>query len=90
MTSYSLGHFDAIQYDSWDELVAAEASGYVVVAVIDNGKQTWPWVVGPYVRKHEANLARARLRRRLKKETDWRPAFTFRLFIRPAWKEVTP
>jgi hypothetical protein len=49
-------------YPTWDALVEAEANGHVAVAVLDNGKESWPWVEGPFATKREANNARVRLR----------------------------
>jgi hypothetical protein len=74
-------------YDNWDALVEAESNGYVVVAIVSNGKVSWPWVVGPYDDKLQADRARARLRRKLKREQDRFPSHTFSLYVRPAWKD---
>lgn len=74
-------------YPSWDALVEAEANGHVVVAVVTNGRQTWPYVMGPYPTKPEAERARSRLRSRLKREQADYPGATFTLSVRPAWKD---
>lgn len=74
-------------YPSWEALVEAEANGYVVVAVIADGKQTWPWVEGLYPTKAEASKARNRMRTKLNRESTNYPSTSFRLFVRPAWKD---
>lgn len=76
-----------ISYQNWEALVDAEANGFVVTAVISRGSQTWPWSKGPYDTKHEADLARNRLRTRCKRELDSYPGTTYKLFIRPLWKD---
>jgi hypothetical protein len=75
-------------YPSWDDLVAAEANGFVVTAVISDGSRTWTWTVGPFKDKSDANRARARLRTRLKREVAQGTNRTFQLFVRPAWKDL--
>lgn len=77
-------------YEDWEALVAAESNGYVVTAIITKGKQSWPWTIGPFDTKREASLARNRLRNRMKRENavPWYADRSFRLFIRPAWKDV--
>lgn len=47
-------------YASFDELVAAEANGYVVVITSDR-PNTGALVVGPFADKAEANTKRARI-----------------------------
>lgn len=74
-------------YPSWDALIEEEANGYVVVAVISNGKKTWPWVIGPFNVRENAQRAQARLRYKLKKDLKTRPGFTGKVFVRPAWKD---
>lgn len=74
-------------YSSWDDLVAAEANGYVAVAILTRGASTWPWVLGPFPTKVEANRARARLRTRIRREAEYRPTASYSLFVRPAWKD---
>ena len=74
-------------YPSWDALVHAEANGYVVTAIVSNGKQSWPWSQGPYDTKTEATKAQARMRYRLRKEKEQHPGMTGSVFVRPLWKE---
>lgn len=78
------------EYESWEDLVAAESNGYMVVAIITKGKQSWPWSIGPFTDRHEAVKARNRLRTRMKRENaqPWYADRSFNLFIRPAWKDV--
>lgn len=74
-------------YPSWEALVEAEANGYVVVAIITSGKETWPYIVGPIPDKDEANKARNRLRAKWKREMRQYPLgqkVTFH--VRPSWK----
>lgn len=75
-------------YPSWDDLVASEANGFVVTAIVSDGKRTWPWTTGPFKDKSDANRARARLRTRLKREVAQGTNRTFQLFVRPAWKDL--
>ena len=76
-------------YPNWDALVAAEANGYVVVAIITKGHISWPYVHGTYDDKPEAERARNRLRTKLKREQRERSYddHSFSLFVRPAWKD---
>jgi hypothetical protein len=75
-------------YDSWDDLVAAEANGYIVTAVLHRGKQTWTWSIGPYDDQRLANNAKQRLKTRIKKERDSHPDTELVVItIRPLWKD---
>ena len=76
-------------YPSWEALVEAEANGHVVVAIMTSATQSWPWVVGPFPTKREANNAKNRLRRTLLKERSKQAGenLNFSLFVRPAWKD---
>lgn len=76
-----------VEYPNWEALVHAEANGYVVTAIISNDKRTWPWSIGPFDHEDEAAKARNRLRYRLRKELGIRKGFTFKVFVRPLWKE---
>lgn len=71
------------QYASFDELVDAEASGYVVTAIIARGSSSWPWSVGPMT-KAEAKKLAPKLRNRIRKETGYQVS----VFVRPLWKEA--
>ena len=73
-------------YPSWEALVEDEANGWVAVAVVSNGRQTWPWVVGPFPTKREANNARVRLRRESKRKS-LSPKYSASFFVRPAWRD---
>lgn len=76
-------------YESWEELVADTANGWVAVAIVSRGKESWPWVTGPYPTKQEANRARGRLRHKLKREIrnhECDPDTTAKFFVRPCWK----
>lgn len=78
-------------YPSWEALVKEEANGFVVTAVISDGKRSWPWTVGPFDDEPEAKRAQARLRTRLKRESGTDALGgdrTFKLFVRPAWKDL--
>jgi hypothetical protein len=85
MKAYSSG--SGKEYDSWEDLVAAEANGYVAVAIITHGKMTWPWVVGPFPDKAAAQRGRVRLRRKMNRERGDDPSYQFSLFVRPVWKD---
>lgn len=86
VTAYS--ETTGITYPTWEALVEAEANGWVAVAVITEGKQVWPWVVGPYPDKADAVRAQARLRTRWRREqsTPFRPKQTAKFYVRPSWK----
>lgn len=71
-------------YPNWEALVEAEANGYAAVAIISDGKDSWPWVVGPFPTEREANNQAASIRRQAKKgEYD---DLTINVRVRPAWK----
>jgi hypothetical protein len=76
-------------YLTWEELVEAEANGYVVVGLSDR-PGTAPGVIGPWppteAGKREARNAQARLRAKWKREDA--PA-KVRTFIRLLWPEKT-
>jgi hypothetical protein len=79
------------RYDTWDDLVEAEANGWVVVAIIKDGKQEWPWIVGPFATKQEASNARVRARTKWNREGyrhEHSPNSTAKFFVRPAWKDI--
>lgn len=71
-------------YESWDALVSAEANGYVAVAIIDDGKDSWPWVVGPFPTEREATNQAAALRRMANKGEF--NNLIVKVRVRPAWK----
>lgn len=71
-------------YDSWDDLVRAESNGYVVVAIIENGRQRWPWIIGPFEDRSAAERARDRTRTKMRRQVG--PGRSFSLFVRPTWK----
>jgi hypothetical protein len=76
-------------YNSFDDLIYAEANGWVVVAILRKGVNTWPWVVGPFTDKPDAQRARNRLRTKLKREQQEQghEQVAFNLFVRPSWKD---
>jgi len=76
-------------YNTFDDMVYAEANGWVVVAILRKGVNTWPWVVGPFTDKPDAQRACGRLRTKLKREQFDHPNedIVFNLFVRPAWKD---
>lgn len=75
-------------YNNWDDLVRAEANGLVAVAILRRGKNTWPWVVGPFEDKPAAQRAANRLRAKLKREQKQGHEHTaFNVFVRPSWKD---
>ena len=56
-------------YLTWEEYVAAETNGYVVIGM-STRPGTAPGVTGPYATAAEAARARARLRRKWQREED--------------------
>lgn len=71
------------RYDSWDDLVSAEALGYVVIAVIldRDGKVKGANPIGLYPTKKKAQSVSGTTRVRAKNQ------FTsVRIFVRPLWK----
>lgn len=75
-----------VTYPTWDALVEAESNGWLCVAIISNGKETWPWVEGPFPEKRLAIKTRQRLRTKWKREQWKHPGQTYQFFIRPAWR----
>lgn len=73
-------------YPNWDALVQAEANGYVATAIINDGKQTWPWIVGPFDTEREAKNQAASLRRQANRGNFH--DLTVSVHVRPAWKTV--
>ena len=75
-------------YDSWEDLIAAEANGYVVVGINNAGHKRGPVpvVYGPYPTKAEADRARIRLRRQLQQDESVNPN-NLSTWVRPLWKE---
>lgn len=78
-------------YDNWDALLEAEANGFVMVAVITNthNGRTWPWVVGPFDSRKDAENYRTRTRTKWKRDQDKRGLYvhlSYRFYVRPAWK----
>lgn len=75
-------------YPSWDALVQAEANGWMVIAIIKDSKQEWPWLVGPFDTKKAASNARVKHRKRFEKQMrEWPENKSARFFVRPAWKD---
>lgn len=74
-------------YKNWDALIQAEANGYVAVAIISDGEDTWPWVVGPFNIEREAKNQAASLRRMANKGEFNNLKVIVR--VRPAWKTNT-
>lgn len=75
-------------YLTWDELVAAEANGFVVVGT-SSRPNTVPVVVGPFEDKEEARKAQARLRRKWRTEEQrWHgDGAKITVYVRPLWDE---
>jgi hypothetical protein len=82
------------RYDSFDDLLAAEAAGWTVVVVIKatsakGNERVWPYVMGPFDTKDEARKARTRLKYRYKKEEWKHPRQKAFFFLEPVWKDWT-
>ncbi len=78
-------------YPSFEDLVAAEGNGWVVVAMLRKSSNgiSWPWVCGPYPTKRKGQTAQARLRRHLKRELRDRDDIQLDgVWLRPAWKDT--
>lgn len=76
-------------YSNWESLVHHEANGWIVCVVITEStpkrSRTWPWMVGPFADKADAERERRRLRSRWKREQSDHPHQTYKFFVRPAW-----
>jgi hypothetical protein len=75
-------------YLTWDDLMSAEANGWVVVGT-STRPNTAPVVVGPYDSQEEARKAQARLRSRWIREErrDHGDGVKIRTSVRALWKE---
>lgn len=74
-------------YLTWDEYVKEESNGWMVVAIITDGKRTWPWTAGPFPERAEARRLARSTRDRWKRERE-EPKITFTFHVRPAWKDL--
>ena len=82
-------------YASWDDLVASEASGYVVVGVLaKTGKKSgklnvYPRVTGPYETRKKALSAAAYRRRCWKKRLAGNPEVSLLgVHVEPVWERL--
>jgi hypothetical protein len=73
-------------YLTWDELVAAESNGYVVVGLSDR-PGTYPGVIGPFATKPEAMRAKARCRRKWAKDEELR-GYKLHTSVRILWPDA--
>ena len=75
-------------YTSWEALLDYESNGFLVICQITSSRrnETWPWCVGPFDTKAEAERERARLRAKFKREAARWPNLSYKWFVRPAWK----
>ncbi len=78
-------------YDTWDQLIEAEANGHLVTCIITGRKgKVWPVSWGPFTTHAEANKFRNRMRAKFKREAKkpWSPYQhqTYAWTVRPAWK----
>jgi hypothetical protein len=74
-------------YLTWEDYVAAETNGYVVVLVTSRSG-TAPAVVGPWPTQPEARKAQARLRSKFKREEG--PHHTVKTYVRVLSRPSTP
>lgn len=77
--------------DTWDELVAAKANGWIAVGIITQGNDSWPWAAGPYATKRDAHNARVRMRGKFKRDIrnhELDTGTTAKFFVRPLWKST--
>lgn len=78
-------------YETWDELVAAEANGYIAVAIMqERGRRrttVYAYAVGPFDTHRKARNAAASLRRKAKREDSDHPSYSLlAVNVRPLWK----
>lgn len=78
------------EYANWGELIKAESNGWLVVALITSTRtdhlRSWPWIVGPFESKADAERYRAKTRRKWKREAEMYPHLSYVFHVRPAWK----
>lgn len=67
-------------YPTWDDLVAAEGNGYVVI--VTHNQFPAPAVYGPFPTKREATNAKLRAKTKLKREYN---LDHMKFYIRVAW-----
>lgn len=74
-------------YPSWDDLVAAEANGWVAVMIMQLKTKAFARVVGPFSTKREAQNCGASLRNKFKTSDRRNPdTVLLAVTIEPAWK----
>lgn len=75
-------------YDSWLDLVNAEANGWVATVILSRGpRKTWSWSVGPFDTKEEAEKQRAWMRRdSVKAAREDKALAVITTTVRPLWK----
>jgi hypothetical protein len=83
----TLSDATGFSYLTWDAMVAAEANGWVAVAIVSSPTKSWPWMTGPYETKAAAQRALDRMRTKFRREAQQYPNHTYRLFVRPLWKD---
>lgn len=74
-------------YACWDNLVEAEANGYVLVGT-STRPSTSPIVIGPFETKKEANEARPRYYQKWKRQEARYGSFKVSTSIRVLWKDI--
>lgn len=74
-------------YPTWEDLIAAEANGYLVTCLITD-KGTWPTSWGPFPTKAEAERVRNNKRNKFKRDQKKGrySGQTYQFFVKPAWK----
>lgn len=74
-------------YPSWDDLIAAESSGYQVIIVASSkitDKVVFANATAGGMTKQQARNKASKMRKDVKKE--WWRNYTYRFFVRPQWK----
>lgn len=82
-------------YDSWEDLVAAEAAGYSVVVMMQSSSarsgrtQSYARVIGPFPDKRRARNRTAAVRRSFRRDADRRPRVRLLgVSVEPIWTDL--
>jgi hypothetical protein len=84
-----------ITYDSWDDLVAAEANGYSVLVMMQRTSatssrtQSYARVIGPFSDKQKARIRAAAVRRAWRRSSSDNPEVVLLgVSVEPIWSDV--
>lgn len=81
------------RFDSWDDLVEAQANGWVATAILrERAKREslFTWTVGPFPSKREATNAGQRIRANFRRQEKNHTAMSslVAVTVKPAWKDL--